>query len=624
MSENNNLQKVEENIANTAHAQANDVNTIAQVNNEVVGANEEQAQQNEIEDAQAEIENVDYSTFTLEQLVEVFEKLISQGQIQNIKAAVDPVKNEFNTKFTELLEEKKNEFLSEGGNIIDFQFDSPVKKRFNNVYQSYKKQLTAYRKEVEKNQKDNLQLRLNIIEQIKGFVTTEENINTTYKQFRALQEQWRNIGQIPRDKYNNVWNNYHHHVEVFYDYLHLNRDLRDLDFKHNLEQKLKLVARAEELASQDNVNRTFLELQDLHKIWKEDVGPVDRAHREEIWERFSNASKIIHDKRQLYFEQQEKVYEQNLLVKQDIIAKIEAIANNFTNNHKTLLAQTKEVEVLRQQFFEAGKVPIKVNEETWAKFKAATRVFNKNKNSFYKTLKHEQFENLQKKLELVKIAEANKDNDDFEVTTPLMKKIQNDWKSIGHVPRKDSDKVWKQFKGACNAYFDKIKASKALVSAEENETLAEKEAFLQSVATFELTGTVDESLQQIKGLTEQWKTMGNVPYSKRSINDQFTKAINGLYAKLDMNETEVELLKYSSKIETINGDQRQLDNEHNFIRKKIDEVKGEVNQLENNLQFFSNVDKSNPLVKDVLSKIDQHKSHLNIWKTKLKVLKKAY
>ena len=529
------------------------------------------------------------------------EGLVGNENIQIVRSHVESIKTEFSAKFSALLEEKKEDFLASGGNSIDFRFDSPVKVRFNTLYNTYKERRQAYYKNLEKTLKDNLDNRLEIITEIKNLLNVEENINTTYKHFKALQERWRNAGPIPRDKYNNVWNNYHHHVENFYDFLHLNRDLRDLDFKHNLERKQKIIARAEELAKDDNSNRAFRELQVLHKMWKEELGPVAKEYREDIWQRFSAATKVIHEKRQAYFSELDKAYEKNLDIKNDIIAKIEAVTADEASNHAAWQKKIKSIESLREDFFNAGKVPIKVNEATWAKFKEVVRAFNRKKNAFYKGLKKEQYDNLQKKLELIKIAEENKDNDDFEVTTPLMKKIQSDWKKIGHVPRKDSDRIWKEFKTACNAYFDRLHEVKNAANKEEIEALEQKSALLEHVKTLELTDDNEASLALIKEQIQAWKQIGRVPFNKRFIDKKFNKAIDALFNQLDMNKSEAEMLRYDSKLETLASadDQRLLDNERNFIRKKIDEIKSEINQLENNLQFFSNVDDSNPLVRDV-------------------------
>lgn len=569
----------------------------------------------------------EYDKMSLEALTAELETLIKTQKIQAIKSHVDSINSEFKTKFQALLDEKKSDFLNNGGNEIDFFYSSPIQKRYKATYKEYRNKLNEHYKSLEKNLKQNLADKLQIIEELKGLVNLEENINTTYKHFKELQERWRNTGPIPRDKYNNAWNSYHHHVEMFYDFLHLNRDLRDLDFKHNLDKKLKIIERAEELAADTDVMRAFRELQELHKMWKEELGPVAREHREDIWERFKAATKIINDKRQEYYKEIDKVYEKNLENKLAIIAKIEAINTQTNGSHSVWQKRIKTVEALRNDFFNAGKVPIKVNEATWAKFKTAVRAFNKNKNAFYKGLKKEQFENLQKKLELIKIAEDNKDSDDFEATTPLMKKIQSDWKKIGHVPRKDSDKIWKQFKAACNHYFDKLNAQRNAASQEQVDAYNKKQELLNSLKDLSLSGDKDKDLSTIKAQIDTWKSIGRVPNDKRYIEGKFNKLLDGLFSKLKMDKNALEMIKYENKLENLSSgdnDNRNLDNERIFIRKKIDEVKSQINQLENNLQFFSNVDDENPLVKEVHHNIEAHKKDLELWKTKLSKIKAMY
>ncbi|MCB0427495.1 MAG: DUF349 domain-containing protein, partial [Mangrovimonas sp.] len=526
-------------------------------------------------------------------------------------------------KFDSLVDEKKEEFLAEGGNEIDFYYSNPIKKRFNNTYREYRNKLNAHYKSIQENLKKNLDERLEIIEEIKGLINVEENINTTYKHFKELQERWRHAGPIPRDKYNNAWNSYHHHVEIFYDFLHLNRELRDLDFKHNYEQKLKIIERAEELAQEEDTNHAFRELQVLHKLWKEELGPVAKEHREEIWGRFKKATKTIHDKRQEYFKNLDSIYEENLEKKQDIIDKINAIANEEGSSHGFWQKKIKEIEALREDFFSAGKVPIKVNEATWSKFKESVRNFNRKKNAFYKDLKKEQLSNLQKKLDLIKIAEDNKDNDDFATTTPLMKKIQNDWKTIGHVPRKDSDKIWKQFKNACNHYFDKLHASLNAANKEGLEAYNKKTELLEEIKSIDFTKKKDKGVAIVNDYISKWNAAGKVPSNKRYIEGKFNKVLDGIFKTLDVDTTEAELMKFETKLEDLSNDDdiRHLQNEKTFIRKKIDEMKSEINQLENNLQFFTNVDEDNPVVKEVLNNIENHKESLKVWKMKLSKLR---
>lgn len=601
-------------------------------------SDEDETVLNEIEESNAEdaedegnkdrhdIEHKEYDKMSLEELVTDLDKLIKSEKVQAIKAHVENIRTEFKTKFNALLDEKKEEFINEGGNVIDFYFSSPIQKRFKEVYKDYRDNLTSHYKNIEKSLKDNLAERLEIIEEIKNLFNVEENINNTYKHFKELQERWKNAGPIPRDKYNNAWNSYHHHVEMFYDFLHLNRDLRDLDFKHNLEQKVKIIERAEELSEDTNLNRAFRELQALHKMWKEELGPVGKEHREEIWERFKAATKKINDKRQEYYAELDKEYEKNLEVKHEIILKIQAIAERGANSHNAWQNSIKEVESLRNEFFGAGKVPIKVNEATWAKFKNVVRIFNRNKNSFYKDLKKSQYENLQKKLDLIKVAEDNKDSDDYETATPLMKKIQSEWKKIGHVPRKNSDKIWKQFKTACNHYFDKLHKAKDAENAEGNEAFTEKTKILDNLKNLEFTGNKEEDLEAIKALLEKWRTIGNVPFNKRYIEGKLNKALDFSLKKLKLKPSESELIKFETKLETLSNsnDSRHLDNERSFIRKKINDVKSEINQLENNLQFFSNVNDDNPLVKEVHNNIEKHKNDLDLWKIKLDKIKSLY
>ncbi len=562
----------------------------------------------------------DYHAMSLENLVGELQRLIRTEKVQAIKNHVDAIKSEFDLKFQEFIDEKKEEFISHGGNEVDFRYNSVAKRQFNEVYADYREKRNNYYRNLEQSLKANLQKRLEIIEELKSLVNVEEDINTTYKNFKDLQERWRNAGAVPRSSYNDVWRTYHHHVEIFYDFLHLNRELRDLDFKYNLEEKEKLVQRAEALAEEPDLNKAFRELQTLHKIWKEDIGPVDKEHREAIWERFSNATKAMHQRRQEHYKELEKSYEKNLDKKNEIIASITALGENAASDHKGLQKQIRELEALRSAFFAAGKVPQRVNEETWNRFKQAVRAFNRKKNEYYKNLKKEQQENLEKKRELVKVAVSLKDSEDWDTVTPKMKKIQQDWKHIGHVPRKYSDKLWKEFKSACNHYFDRMHAQKNKASGEESENLEKKKACLDKLQAFKPGKSKEEDLAAVKSLIEVWRAIGRVPYHKKSINGKFNKVIDGILKKLGVDPREAELLKYGNKLKRIASthDDYALRKERTFIRRKIDEGKSEINQLENNLQFFSNASEDNPLVKEVIDKIDRQKESLKTWKAKLK------
>ncbi|GMN09379.1 DUF349 domain-containing protein [Croceitalea sp. MTPC9] len=564
----------------------------------------------------------DYHAMSMENLVGELQRLVKNEKVQAINKHVSGIKHEFDLKFQEFLEHKKEEFVAGGGNEIDFRYNSVTKRQFNEVYGEYREKRNQYYKNLEQNLKQNLESRLKIIEELKGLVNVEEDINTTYKNFKDIQERWRNSGPIPRNNYNDVWRTYHHHIEIFYDFLHLNRELRDLDFKHNLEEKEKLVLKAEALANEPDLNKAFRELQTLHKIWKEDIGPVSKEKREEIWGRFSNATKTMHARRQEHYAQLDASYEKNLEKKNELIAAITTIGEKTADNHRELQQQIKEIEALRDAFFKAGKVPQKVNEQTWSRFKDAVRTFNRKKNSFYKNLKKEQHENLEKKRALLELALSLKDSEDQEMATPEMKRIQSEWKKIGHVPRKYSDKIWNEFKDACNHYFNKLHAEKNASQKEEFDNFKQKSACLERLKAFQLSGDRKKDLPKIKEFIAEWKSYGRIPYNKKHINGKFNKIIDALFKKLDISRQEAELLKYGDKIKQLaNSDNdRAISNERVFIRRKIDESKNELRQLENNLQFFSNASEDSPVVQNVIKDINRHKEALETWKNKLKNL----
>ncbi len=566
---------------------------------------------------------LDYHAMSMENLVGELQRLVKNEKVQAINKHVNSIKHEFDLKFQEFIEHKKEEFVAGGGNEIDFRYNSVTKRQFNEVYKEFREKRDTYYRNLEQQLKQNLENRLTLIEELKGLVNVEEDINTTYKNFKGIQEKWRNAGPIPRINYNDVWRTYHHHVEIFYDFLHLNRELRDLDFKHNLEEKIKLIERAEALQQESDLGKAFRELQTLHKIWKEEIGPVAKEQREDIWERFSAATKAMHTRRQEHFIALEASYGQNLDKKNEIIANIQEIAEKVANNHKEIQAQIRQVEALREQFFKAGKVPQKVNEETWSRFKESVRAFNRGKNNFYKGLKKDQHDNLEKKRKLLEIAESLKDSDDHHVATPEMKRIQNEWKKIGHVPRKYSDKIWKEFKEACNHYFNRLHAEKNAAHKEEYANFEAKNDCLERLKAFKLSGEKKTDLPKIKDFIAEWKGIGHVPYNKRHINGKFNKIIDALFKKLDVSRQESELLKYGDKIKQLakaENNARAISNERTFIKRKINESKSEIRQLENNLLFFSNASETNPLVKEVHQNIARHKDALETWQTKLKNL----
>ena len=576
------------------------------------------AEDAEKDDEKEEEDKVDYTLLSLEDLVAELKKVVSNNPVQSIKTKVDAIKNAFNPKFGELLAEKKAAFLAEGGESIDFKLSSPIKTNYNEILSEYKQKRDAYYAELESRLGANLEKREAVIETLKTLIDEAEP-QTMYGRFKELQERWKTIGPVPRQHYNDTWKIYHHHVERFYDLLHMSNDFKDADFRNNLELKLKVIEKAEALAEETDINFAFKELQTLHKLWKEGIGPVARENREEIWNRFSEATKKIHDKRHNHYRELRSQHQDIIEKKLAVIEEINSYDSSNNKSHNDWQKSIKDIEILRKKYFDAGKLPYKKSEEVWQKFKNATKKFNKAKNTFYKQEKGGQQENLNKKIELIELAESLKDSEDWETTTNTFKKIQADWKKIGHVPRKFSDDIWKRFKTACNYYFDRLHQNRNKLNAEQEAVIEKKKAFLEEIKTTEKV-----TLESVKELISKWAEIGVIPRSVRHLDSKFSKQIDALLKKNNIDKDKVEMLKFTSTVDAYQeeNDSRKIESEMFFIRKKVDEATKEVQQLENNLSFFANSDSNNPLVKNVRDKIEKLKEDLSVWESKLDYLKK--
>lgn len=606
--------------------QQDDVTIISQsVLEEIDNSNAEENEDDSIKEKH-EIPMLDYDALSMEELTDELEKLVDNEKVMAIKDHAEGIRKAFSDKYHHFIDEKREEFNAQNNEEgVDFEYHFPLKNKFDKIFNDYKANKAKHFKQLQNNLEHNFAVREALIEELKQLIDSgDSNIGDMFKKANDIRERWKNAGAIPRDKYNILWNNYHFHTERFYDVMHLDKEARDLDLKNNLEQKQHIIAKAKELLNEEDVMKAFRELQLLHRVWKEEIGPVDREHREAIWNEFSEITKQMHDKREALYAVARGKETENLAVKNEIISQIEALGTEKIDSHSGWQAQIKKLEALREAFFKAGKVPAEVTEDTWAKFKNAVRAFNVHKNVFYKDIKHEQHENLTKKLALVEQAKSLQESTDFNTATPIMKKIQDDWKKIGHVPRKYSDSIWKDFKDACNAYFDRMHEARNAESSEEVEAFEKKKAFLEDLKDFTLSGEHKADLDAIKTHIATWKTYGKVPFNRRHIEGKFNKILDALFEKLSMSKKDTEMMRFSNRLEQMsdNDDKRALEQEQFFIRKKIDEVQSEIFQLENNIQFISSSSKGeNPFIKEVQKSIERHKDDLKLWKEKLQQIK---
>lgn len=565
----------------------------------------------------------DYNGIDLESLVEELDNLVNNAPVNKIKDNIEALKTAFNTNFSAMLAAKKAAFIEEGGDSIDFHFSEPYKTKYNALLGQFKKKRHLFYSQLEQDLQNNLKIKLDVITALKELIDNAD-VKTMYNDFKALQERWKSVGPIPRNTYDDTWKTYDHHVERFYDLLHLNKDLRDLDFKHNLVKKEKLIQRAIDLDKEPNVDAAFKELQKLHKIWKEDVGPVQKEIREEVWGRFSDATKVIHDKRHEAFKDLKSVFDENATKKEAVIEKIQAFDIEALSSHSDWLNGIKNIEKLRDEFFKIGRVSRKQNEALWKKFKEATREFNSAKNNFYKSIKADQLDNLTKKRDLVSQAQSLKDAEDLVGTVEVFKKIQADWKNIGHVPRKYSDKIWKEFKDACNHFFDRLHDSKTEDDKGLMEAFNTKKAYLDELKSKAKDKDFKPTLEDIKTYVTEWKTLGFVPTEMRHIEAKFNKFLEKLVESLNLDKNELVLLKFKMAIDgyKASNNYTKIDGEHQFLRKKIDEITKEKQQLDNNMNFFANTSDDNPLLKKVKNDIQKIQDDLDVLKEKLEYLRR--
>lgn len=613
--------KIAQEVQNSKIEKAEDTNK--KVLDEIENSNAEESEDETLTERH-DIPMLDYESMSMEALAEELEKLLATGKVASIKEHVEEIRKEFYNKYHSFIDDKREEFATENnGDTTDFEYHFPLKGKFDALLNDYRERKNKHYKNLENTLKNNLAVRLALIEELKGLINPENNIQDIFRQFNDIRERWRNAGPIPKDKYNHVWNNYHFHVENFYDYIHLDREARDMDFKYNLEQKQKVIARAKELLHEPDLNKAFRELQLLHRLWKEELGPVSREYRDQIWNEFSSVTREIHDKREQFFQQIREKEKQTLEVKKQIIAQIQALAEENITSHSGWQKQIKKVEEQKEAFFKAGRVPMENRDEIWEAFRNATKEFNTKKNSFYKNLKAEQHNNLLRKQALIEKANQLKDSEDFVATTPIMKQIQEEWKNIGHVPKKNSDAIWNEFKAACNHYFDRLHAKRNEENQVENAAYEAKKAYLEeTLKHVELTGDHKTDLETIKSHIEKWKSFGRVPHHKRYIEAKYNKILDGLFDKLSLSKKDSEIIRYNNRITSwANSEENtKLRSERIFLTKKIEELQQEIRQLENNKLFITGASEKNPFVAEVNKNIEKRKQDLEIWKEKLKQL----
>jgi hypothetical protein len=567
---------------------------------------------------------VDYSGYTKHELVETLALIIDNRQPAEIRADIERIRVLFYKKLKQEADERRSKFLEEGGKIEEYKsWVDPDEARVKHLLEKYKEKKTDYIKVQEAEKYENLKKKYDIIEKIKDLVNREESINKTFHDFRALQNEWHSIGVVPQSSLKDLWENYHHYVEVFYDYIKINKELRDLDLKKNLEAKVLLCEKAEELLLEPNPVNAFRALQDFHNRWRE-IGPVPQESKNEIWERFKEATSQINKRHHEYFEKQKDDQKKNLEAKIALCEEVEAINLQEIKNFKEFDEKASKVVELQKIWRTIGFAPKKQNNKVYQRFRDACDAFFEKKRNFYADNKEVQLNNLQLKTDLCVQAEALQDSTDWKATSDALIRLQKEWKEIGPVPRKQSEKCWKRFRKACDHFFNRKAEFFAQLDTSYEDNLKAKLEIIKELEEFDPGNDVQGAFERLKELQRKWTDIGFVPFNmKDEITNKYRNALNKEFDKLKIGDDDKSILKYKTKLDNLKANpkaSRKVRNERDKFFTKIKQLESDIVLWENNIGFFAKSKNADTMIKEVEEKIDSAKKLIKTLEEKVRMI----
>jgi Domain of Unknown Function (DUF349). len=555
---------------------------------------------------------------------EVLERVreIAQGDEAPQKEEIDYLKTVFYKLHIAEREARLKEYIDGGGDPEAYQIlpdqDEEAFKAEMGIIKEKRQKLF---KEQEQEKQENLQKKLDIIEKIKSMVTSPEEANKSYKEFKALQEEWKEIKNVPAEKANELWRNYQLYVEQFYDLLKLNSEAREYDFKKNLELKTKLCEAAEKLAEETDVISAFHQLQKLHQEYRE-TGPVAKELREEIWNRFKAASTVINKRHQQHFDELRSKEEDNLARKTALCEKVEAIAAEENKGSGDWERHTKEIIDIQKEWKTIGFAPQKMNVKIFERFRAACDDFFGRKAEYFKGIKDTFKENAEKKRALIEKAKALQDSTEWKSTSDKLINLQKEWKTIGMVPKKLGDQLWEEFLGACNKFFEARNAAGAGGRGEERQNLEKKRDVIERLkAAAEEAG---EGLQEkVQKLVEEYQSIGHVPFKEKDkIYEEYHAIVDKLYKELNITVAKRRLNKFKDNLKQVaERGENALDNERARLMRQYEQLKAEVQTYENNLGFLNaSSKKGNSLIDEMNRKVQKLKDEVQLVRDKIKAI----
>ena len=558
---------------------------------------------------------------TKQEVLERVKEIARSAEAPN-KEELDHLKTTFYKLHLAERDAQSKEYLEKGGDPEKFVLlPDDTEEAFKAEMQIIKEKRAKIFLEQEEEKQENLAKKLEIIEKIKAMTTSPEEANQSYNDFKALQQEWKEIKTVPADKANELWRNYQLYVEQFYDLLKLNSEAREYDFKKNLEAKTALCEAAEKLDEEPDVISAFHQLQDLHQQYRE-IGPVAKELREQIWSRFKAASTVINKKHQQYFEEIRSKEEKNLEQKTALCEKLEAIDLDAIKTAAQWETTTKEVIAMQQEWREIGFAPQKMNVKIFERFRTINDVFFSKKAEFFKELKSQYSSNLEKKQELVKKAQELADSTDWKKTGDKIIALQKEWKTVGVVPRKQGELLWKDFLDACNKFFEARNKANAGTRNTEHSNLAKKREVVAKLKDL-LENPVENVQQALQKLTEEYNSIGHVPFKEKdNIYKEYHEVLDKIYKDLHISNAKRRLDNFKNNLKNVaEKGSDALDNERGRLLRRYDQLRSDITTYENNLGFLNAASKKgNSLVEEMNRKVQKLKDELELVKNKIKAI----
>ncbi|MGB0869516.1 MAG: DUF349 domain-containing protein [Flavobacteriales bacterium] len=563
----------------------------------------------------------EYTSKSTKEIIEILKSIDGKVHFLDQKEYFNQAKDLVTERFQENKAKQLESFIKEGGVEEDFKFVDLDFSEFNSINKAYREQRVAHFKNIENEQNINLKLRRDLIEEIKALVDSNENLQ--FSDFSSLNDRWKAIGKIPSSAVENIFKTYGHHVDRFFDLLSINRDLKDIEFNRNLKYKEELITKAEALLNEEDAFEAVNKLQELHRLWKENGGPIQKEKREEVWEKFNSFTGVIHDRKQQAVLKIQEEMNSNFQKKMSIVSTLQSVDVSKITSHADWRNQIAQIDDFRKQWNEIGRVSKEQNAESWEAFKDIIKTINTAKNDYYKAFKQTQKDALKIKYELLERAEAIKDSEDWKKTADELKALQIKWKKTPRPLMKEADKVWEKFRGACNHFFERRQAQYEIQAGDMKENLVKKEAVLEELKTISLSEDDHRAnFNLLKSYNDKWKACGKVAKADHErIDGQFRSLMDSYFNKLKMDEKNKGEMMFKMKLEGFveSNDFDKINYERKNIIKKIDTLKTDIRQFEANMEWFKGND-DNPLKRDLVKKINRNKSSISALREQIEIV----